>query len=186
MDRGADSIWIAEIMKASNVPVLLVETHFDDGVIYLTNAWRSIVWGGNTYTANGHFLAVQGLSETFDMTIPNVTISLSGVDQSWIAVLLTKQAIDRQIIIYKAFVNYATSALVGAPVVLFDGRIDFLSLTDSPADGKSEITVSASNQFVDFNRSPGRHTNPNEQRIFYPSDKGFDMVTNVNPGTKWG
>ncbi|MEO5331313.1 MAG: hypothetical protein H7839_04765 [Magnetococcus sp. YQC-5] len=187
MDRGADQTWIAEIMRSSNAPVLMVEVHLDDGVGRRTDAWRNIVWGGNIYYATGHFLEVQGISETFDMSIPNVSVQLSGVDQEYIATILLKQFIDRRIVIRKAFIDYSTNALLGNPVIVFDGRMDEINLNDSPLEGKCVLTLSASSQFADFMRRPGRHTNPNEQRIYFPGDKGFDMVSNpVKKGMTWG
>ena len=79
MDRGASSEFIAEILKSSNQPVYLVEAWFDDGTIRMTDAWINVLWSTNTYTANGHFLGFSGLSETSDMSIPNVTVQVSAV-----------------------------------------------------------------------------------------------------------
>jgi hypothetical protein len=69
MDRGASAAFITEILKSSNQPIYLVEAWFDDGTIRMSDAWVNVVWGGNTYTANGYFLGFSGLSETSDMTI---------------------------------------------------------------------------------------------------------------------
>ncbi|MBF0583293.1 MAG: hypothetical protein HQL80_03545 [Magnetococcales bacterium] len=186
MDRGADAAWIAEIMKSSSAPALLVEVHFDDGVIRGTNAWSPIVWQGNTYLANGHFLEIEGISESLDMTIPTVTINVSGVDQSWIAILLAKEYIDRKVLIYKAFVNYSAGVLIGTPVIIFDGRMDNISLADDPANASCVISIAVSSHFVDFRRTPGRRTNHNDQQIYYPGDNGFKLVTNINRGVMWG
>ena len=41
-------------------------------------------------------------------------------------------------------------------------------------------------QWVDFQRTPGRHTNDPEEQIWFPGDRGFKFVTNINQQIKWG
>lgn len=185
MDRGASAGFVAEILKSRNQPVYLVEVWFDDGTIRMTDGWINVLWGGNTYTANGYYLGFSGLSETNDMTIPNVTVQVSAVDQTWIAIALSKPYLDRRIAIYKAFLDY-TMAVISNPLLIFDGRIDTMEISDDPGHGTCTIAVSASSQWVDFQRTPGRHTNDDEEQIWYPGDRGFQFVTNINQQIKWG
>lgn len=185
MDRGASAAFVAEILKSRNQPVYLVEVWFDDVTIRMTDGWVNVVWNGNTYTANGYYLGFSGLSETSDMTIPNVTVQVSAVDQTWISIALSKPYIDRRIAIYKAFLDY-TCVLISSPLLIFDGRIDTMEITDAPDHGSCTIAVTASSQWVDFQRTPGRHTNDDEEQIWYPGDRGFQFVTNINQQIKWG
>lgn len=211
MDRGASSAFLTELLKSKSEPCWLVEVYFDDGTIRMTDAWRDIVWGaeiwfndinlyfnnntiawnrknypqGNTYVAQGHFLGFSGLSETLDMRIPTVNLSLSAVDQTWIAIALTKQYIDRRLVIYKAFIDYV-NGVVSSPVIVFDGRMDGMPISDDPDAGKCIITVSATNQWSDFERRPGRHTNDQEQQILFSGDKFFEFSSQINKQSKWG
>ncbi|WP_130470650.1 hypothetical protein [Candidatus Magnetaquicoccus inordinatus] len=186
MDRGADAQWIAEIRKSRNAPALLVQVNLDDVSICSTDAWASISWDGHTYQMNGHFLSVQGLSESFDMSIPTVTLSYSGVDQSWIAIALEKPLIDRQVVIYKAFINYADHQLIGTPVCIFSGRLTGdIEIADDPSGGCT-VTAKVSSEFADFLRAPGRMTNNNDMKRYFPNDNSFKFVTNKNPDVVWG
>ena len=188
MDRGASAAWIAEILKSQSQPIHLVEVAFDaadGGTIWLSDAYRPVVWSGNTYTANGHFMGFSGLSETYDMTIPSVRVSLSAVDQTWIALALTKQYIDRPLRIYKAFLDNV-EAVVTSPVLIFDGRMDTLDIADDPDGGTCMLSVTASSQWADFDRRPGRHTNHQEQQVFYPGDRGFEYAAQGNKDITWG
>ncbi len=185
MDRGASADFIAEILKSSNQPVYLVEVWFDDGTIRMTDAWISVQWNANSYTANGQFLGFSGLSESSDMSIPNVTVQVSAVDQVWISIALSKPYIDRRIAIYKAFLDYR-QAVISNPLLIFDGRIDAMEISDDPTGGTCTIAVTASSQWVDFQRTPGRHTNDQEEQIWFPGDRGFQFVTNINQQIKWG
>lgn len=185
MDRGASADFITEILKSSNQPVYLVEVWFDDGTIRMTDAWINVLWNANSYTANGQFLGFSGLSESSDMSIPNVTVQVSAVDQVWISIALSKPYIDRRIAIYKAFLDYR-QAVISNPLLIFDGRIDAMEISDDPTGGTCTIAVTASSQWVDFQRTPGRHTNDQEEQVWFPGDRGFQFVTNINQQIKWG
>jgi hypothetical protein len=184
MDRGASAAFLTELVKSTNSPCFLIDAYFDDGTISVTDAWRSVASGGRTYTANGHFLSFDGLSEAADLQVPQITVSLSAVDLSWVSIALTKNHIDRRLVISKAFLDY-TQAVITSPVVVFDGRMDGMSIADSP-DGKCSVTVNATSQFSDFYRKAGRHTNSQEQNVFFPGDKFFDYAVNLNKQIRWG
>ena len=119
------------------------------------------------------------------MQIPTVTISLSAVDQSWIAIALLKQYIDRRCVIYKGFIDYV-NGLVTNPLVIYAGRLDSMSISDDPDNDTCTIAVTATNQWGDFQCARGRHTNPSEQQIFFPGDMFFQFAGPVNKQIKWG
>lgn len=185
MDRSASAGFLAELLKSRSEPCHLIEFVFDDGAIRVTDAWKSITWNGDSYAAQGHFMGFTGLRETFDMQIPTVSIALSAVDQHWIAVALTKDYIDRPVRIYKAFIDYA-NGVVTDPLLLFDGRMDAMPIQDDPDGGTCTIACSATNQWSDFERRPGRHTNNNEQQALFIGDRFFEFAGQANRQIKWG
>lgn len=184
-DRTISAPALAELMSSSNQPVYLVAVYFDDGTIYLCDAWKPISWNGNTYPAQGYFLGFTGLEETAALTIPQLKITLSAVDQVWIAVALSKPYLDRRITISKAFLSYV-DAVVSDPIMIFDGRLDGMDIADNPAEGTCTLQVTASSQFADFERIPGRHTNNAEQQRVFPADKGLEYASQLNKPIKWG
>lgn len=184
MDRGASAAFLVELLKSTSSPCHLVEVHFDDGTIYMTDAWRSVVWGGNTYVANGHFLNFSGLSETAELQVHTLNLSVSAVDQTWIAAALTKPYINRRVAIYKAFLDY-TQSVVTLPIEIWRGGMDGMQIVDAP-DGKCAVAISATGQHGDFDRRAGRHTNPSEHKIFFPGDTFFDRCAQLNKVIKWG
>jgi hypothetical protein len=53
MNRGASAAVQAEWAKAQNAPAHLVELQFDvadGGTVYVTDSYRTISYGGNSYT----------------------------------------------------------------------------------------------------------------------------------------
>jgi hypothetical protein len=115
------------------------------------------------------------------MSIPNVTVQVSAVDQTWISIALSKPYIDRRIAIYKAFLDYRL-AIISNPLLVFDGRIDShgdLRRPRTTAPARSLVT--ASSQWVDFQRTPGRHTNDPEEQIWFPGDRGLSVRDQHQP-----
>ncbi len=184
MDRGASVAFLAELVKSTNAPCFLLEVYFDDGTVFMTDAWKAVTYGGNSYSAQGHFLNFTGLTETADLQVPSVSMSLSAVDQSWISIALTKHYIDRKIIIRKAFLDY-TQALISSPVIVFQGGMDGMVVADSPG-GTCTVGITATSQWGDFERTPGRHTNSQEQQQFFPGDTFFDYCPQLNKQIRWG
>ena len=184
MDRSASAAFLAELVKSTNAPCFLVSAYFDDGTISMTDAWRAVTWTGQTYTAQGHFLGFDGLSETTELQASNLTLTLSAVDQVWISAALTKPCIDRRLTIHKAFLDY-TQAVITSPVLIFDGSMNDMLVNDAP-DGKCTVSISAVNAWGDFESTPGRHTNNAEQQVFFAGDRFFEFCGQINKQIKWG
>ena len=108
--RGASAETRAEFAKDANRPVHLFELYLDDATTYATDAYRAISWNGNTYLANGHFLDFDSIEETAELSAGQTRITLSGVDQSEIALVLSYEYIDRRLVIRKAFFALTTNA----------------------------------------------------------------------------
>jgi hypothetical protein len=161
----------------------------DGGSVYMTDSYRQIVWNGNTYGALGHALTFSGLTESAELRIADATLQLSGIDQSWISIILSKQYVDRRLLIWKMFFNQATEALMVDPVAIHDGRMDDPRVDEDGPAGKSTVTIKSRDQFADFEKLCGRHTNPIDQNLWFPSDRAFDLVAQ-NAGSQmtllWG
>jgi len=191
-NRAATAAVQAEWAKAANEPAHLYEVRLDagdGGSVYMTDSYRQVLWNGNTYGALGHALAFSGLTESAELRIADATLQLSGIDQSWISIILSKQYVDRRLLIWKLFFDQATEALMVDPVAIHDGRMDEPTVNEDPANGKCTVTIKSRDQFADFERLSGRHTNPIDQNLWFPNDRAFDLVAQ-NAGAQisllWG
>lgn len=182
--RGASASVLAEIAKAASQPIHLFELHLDSETVRLTNAHRGIAWNGHDYIALGHLLAYDGLEETADLNVTTVRVSLSGALPDTISLVLSHDYIDRRLVIFKAFLDGA--GVVIDPIAIFDGRADSPMIEEDPDSGKCVVVLAAAQHWVDFERRPGRHTNHEEQQIWFPGDKGFEFVSGLNREIKWG
>lgn len=185
MDRNSTAAFQAEIVKDQNRPVHLVEVHFDDETVYMTDTYKTITYNSNDYLGIGHLLGFSDIEESAEVMVSSVTLSLSGVDRSWISRVLNHAYIDRTVKIYLAFLNEAQELVVD-PVLIFEGRMDAPVINEDPESGESSVAVNVTNAWVDFSRKSGRHTNHEEQQIFFPNDKGFEFSSEVVKEIKWG
>ena len=185
MDRSSTSAFQTELAKDQNQPVHLLSVHFDDETLYMTDAYKDIVYNSNTYIAVGHLMGFSDIEEAAEVMVSSVTLSLSGVDQVWIRNVLSKNYIDRKVKIYTAFLD-AAQALIVDPVLIFEGRMDQPTIQEDPNSGQSTVAVSATNAWVDFSRKTGRHTNHEETQIHFPGDKGFEFASEIVKDVIWG
>ena len=91
--------------------------------------------------------------------------------------LLNYGHLNKKITIQRAYINATTNALIEA-ISIFSGRVDGMQISDT--NDKSEITLTVSNHWSDFNRKAGRKTSSNSQQQYFPDDKGFDYITYAN------
>lgn len=185
MDRSASAQVLAEIAAPACRPIHFIEIVFDSSTVRMTDAYRTMSWGGHDWVAMGHFLSFSDIEESGGIEVSSCTLGLSGVDQSYISLFLNNNFIDRPVSIWKGFLD-ASMAVITSPLLIFNGRINKPGITEDPAAGSCTLAVEVASNWVDFQRIPGRHTNHTEQQIWYPGDNGFEFATDKATSLKWG
>jgi hypothetical protein len=147
----------------------------DGGTVYLTDSYRAVSYGGNTYGAGGHLLGFSGLAESSaELRIRELTLSLSGVDQTWVSIVLSKQYIGRRAAASARCSTTRRPSSDGRPGALPRRPMEEPRVDDDPS-GKCVVTITSRDQFADFERRNGRHTNANDQNMWFPNDRAFDL-----------
>jgi hypothetical protein len=185
MDRSASAAVVTEIKAASCRPVHFLKVAFDASPVYMTDAYRTIDWDGYTWQALGHFLSFSDIDESGGVEVSTCTVGLSGVDQSYISLFLNNTFLDREVSIWKGFLD-ASWTVIADPVLIFNGRINKPGITEDPGAGTCTLSVEAASQWVDFERIPGRHSNDTEQQIWFSGDRGFEFASDKTTQLKWG
>ena len=184
--RGATQDAIDEMAADQCIVVHLLELHWDDAIVRLTDFNRELTTSNGTYTALGHLLSFSDIEETSELITSNITAQLSGIEQSMIALFLSENYLDRQMDLYKCFLTSAMTP-VADPVLIFSGRINKPIIAEDPESGTCSIGIEAASHWVDFERRGGRHTSHNEQVSRWdPTDKGFQYSDQVLDEIKWG
>ena len=186
MDRGSTLAFQNEVIKSENMPVHLVSVHLDSETLYMNDSYKTISYGGNDYLGVGYFMGFSDIEEASEVIVSSMTLSLSGIDQTMINLVLNNNYINRFVKVYTAFLDVDSHTLVIDPVLIFEGQIDNASISEDPDGGKSTVSVSVTNAWVDFDRKTGRHANNEEQQVLFPGDRGFEFADQNTSNLVWG
>lgn len=180
-----------------------------DGGIFLTNAPVDIEYDEADYdevangtqpdwTSVGAFLGFSEISEEQEFGVSEVTVTLAGIplhdlkddqnnDVNLFSEFLSNNFVDRKCKIYRAFFDEDTLIVDGADkaiMLMFDGLIDQPTITDDPASSTT-VSVRVVNQWVDFQRTNGRHTNDAEQQVLHDNDRIFKFAKDSVKDIQW-
>ena len=186
MARGLSSSVKTELATGVIDPVVLVEIGFATP-IYLTNAsfdlTSSVSGTSRTYLSNGHLRSITGVNETNTPTKNSLSLSLSGVDQTYISVALSENIINDNVYIYRGYLD-TNNALISDPFLLFYGTIDEYKISDNTTTSNLILTVTS--HWGNFSKTSGRTTTDNSQKRFFSSDKGMEFSALTVRDIKWG
>ena len=186
MARGLSSAVKTELATGVIDPVLLVEIEFGTPV-YLTNApfdiTSSVSGSSRTYLTNGHLKNISGVNETNKPTKNSLQITLSGVDQTYISIALSENIINKEVYIYRGFLD-TNNALISDPFLLFFGTIDEYRITDTT--NTANLVLNLTSQWGNFQKISGRVTTDNSQQRFFSGDKGMEFAALTVRDIKWG
>ena len=186
MARGISTAVKNELATQNINPVLLVKLNFSTPV-YLTNCSfnlvSSISGSSQTYTANGHLRGITNVSESNKPTKNSLALSLSGVDQTYISIALNENIINKDVEIYRGFLD-SNNALISDPFLLFYGTIDDFKISDTTTTAGIVLTITS--HWGQFEKQSGRTTSSNSQQRFFSSDKGMEFAAITVQDLKWG
>ena len=151
--------------------------------LYLTDYASDIVSGGNTYQATGYLLEVGNPSESRDLRVNQLGVQFSGVGLAYQGIFQSNDWINSEGTVWKVVMSDA-GAIVGAPLIVFSGQITNWQFTEGGEN--SEVIVSLSSHWADFQKKQGRLTNSNSQQFYFAGDLGFEYAAHTVRDIKWG
>jgi len=182
MARGLTTAVNNELATDKLNPVTLVYLNVSTGLRF-TDHYKDLTYDSNTYSASSLFLKVSEVSESSEVEITNIALEFTGADQTIISLFLSNEYMDRDVEVYKGFLN-STQSLIADPFLLFKGRIESFSLEEDA--NSSTLSISIASHWSDFERIQGRKTNTNSQQLHFSGDVGFDYASQTVSEIKWG
>jgi hypothetical protein len=182
MSRDIHSSTVSALASDSLRMATLVEFDFYSP-IRITDWGFSLSALNLTWNASAEFIGVSEITETAELRVNSATITLSGVDQSYISVFLNNQYHGVQAKVWKVVLDSAAN-VIGDPILAFDGNIDGFSLDES--DDQSTVEISVASHWANFEMTSGRKTNHNSQQLYFPGDLGFEFAPDTVEDIKWG
>lgn len=168
----------SDSIRMANLVVIAFNT-----TVRFTDYMHDLVYASNTYTASSHLLEIGSPKESRDLQVNTLNIRLSGVEQSYISILLNQEYLNRAVIIYRAVID-TDGTVIGDPINIFQGLITQFEISES--ESTTEIDLQAASHWADFEKTAGRLTNDNRQKQFFASDDGFNFAAQTVKDIKWG
>jgi hypothetical protein len=167
---------ISQVDERSIEYGVLIDLTLDATTYYISNCYKDVVYGGNTYLALAGFLSVSEIQNNISNANDEVQVSLSAIPPTYIAATLDTQIKGGEINIYRAFFDYRTQQVItGAIYKRFTGVISNFSVQEdlnaagASPDVSHTITIIASSIMgVLENKISGRRTNQDDYQIVWP------------------
>ena len=161
-------------------PAYFVRMVFDSGESpNALNIWSGVgdlTYGGNTYTGVGDLLSISDIRETSDISATGINVVLAGIKSSFIVIAKDHEYQGRPLSVSLGAFD-SVGALIADPVIVFSGFMDTMVIAENGE--YSTINVSVENKLIAFERSKVRRYTAEDQKIDYPTDKGFEFVTAI-------
>ena len=172
-------------LSADSVPaIVLVEMDFPSGFLRVNNSPVTFPWGGYDWLGLGHLGGIDPISEGASLEARGLSFRLSGVPPANVAFAMGQQYQGRGCKVWFAPLDATTHAILADPVLIFNGRLDVMSIELGES---ATITVTAESRLADWARPRVRRYNHDDQQIDYPGDLGFNFVTSiVDKELRWG
>lgn len=182
MTRSLNASLISELATNKLNPVELIYLGVSTGSYY-TDHYKDLTFDGNTYTASSLFLGSSEVQETADVAVNTLTLKFSGADLTIISLLLNNNYMNKPAKVYRGFLD-DSQALIADPFLLFDGRISNFALEENATT--SSINIIVTSHWADFEKTSGRRTAENLQKLYFPNDKGMEFASKTAQKIKWG
>ena len=163
-------------------PVDLVYIGVENGY-YFTDHFKDITFNSNTYQSSSLYLGASDVNESSEVSVSNLVVKFTGANQTIISLFLNNEYMEKPAHVYRGFLD-DNSTLITDPFLLFEGRIENLSIEED--ETSSQVNISIASHWADFDKIKGRKTNTNSQKIHFPNDKGFDYASQTSKDIKWG
>ena len=161
-------------------PIYLVRMVFDAGEqpneLNLWSGVGDLTYDGDIYGGVGDLLGISEIRETSDISATGINVTLNGVKTSLIALAKSHEYQGRPLTVSLGAFD-ASGSLIANPVIVFSGFMDTMIIAENGE--YSTITISVENKLIAFERSKVRRYTAEDQKIDYPTDKGFEFVTAI-------
>tara|TARA_R100000742_G_C4262424_1_gene80236 strand:- start:67 stop:612 length:546 start_codon:yes stop_codon:yes gene_type:complete len=179
MARGLSSALKTELANQTIIPCLLVTLGFAS-VVRITNHYKDITTGGNTFSSSSHLLKISSKSESSEINVSNFQIELSAVDNTFVSTVLNNNVSNDEVTIDVGLLN-SSEALIDT--FNFDrGYIESFSIDTN----RGTLNLVCTSHFSDFSRISGRITNNGSQQKYFSSDVGMEFAALTVQDILWG
>lgn len=135
-----------------------------------------------TFTALGGLLSVSGHQRDLSVTSYDTSITLVGVDESKLGLVIDAGIKGSRVQIYRGFYD-SNGMLIDTPKLRYTGIVTSYSLNEDRVDNVDAFTLQincSSYKTVLENRLAGRYTNSRSWKNYNANDTSMDRVAGLN------
>jgi hypothetical protein len=169
---------------------VLIDLTLDGTTYFISNCYKSITYGGNTYEALAGFLQISEIQSNISNANDEIQVSLSAIPANYIAATLGQPIKGGEVNIYRAFFDYKTQEVIAGEIYRrFTGIISNFSVqedidvaNEEPSVNHTITIIASSIMGVLENKISGRRTNRQDYQVVWPelgnsaSDPSMDRV----------
>lgn len=188
MKRTLDAAVVAELSATVVRPILLVDLTFSDNTYHFWTGVGQITYNGATYVGTGALGKIEGLNESNQVEASGVSITLEGIDSTYITESRGEISKSGPATIGLAFLD-PLGNIVGTPLTCFSGYIDNAELEFGASTGSVKLNIET--RMTQINRSRGgRYTDADQimrcERNGWSIDTGLRYCSyNVDKRVVW-
>lgn len=157
--------------------IWLVRLDFDGGTVGWSSAFKPITYGGYTYLAAGPLGEIGTIQEEPGVKSISVSVTLSGVTETIISLMLAEPYLNRPASIYAAVSDENWGFDSNLCKLMFRGTMDSINgvMGQNPS-----FTVNLKSRLGDWERKRSfRYSDADQQRL-YPGDLGFNYIPQLS------
>ena len=183
MTRSITSNMLTQFSAKEVELFLALKLNFDSGTIALWTGYGDITFGSQSYTGAGTLLGFSVVEETAEIAARGAQVTLDGIETSIVSLALQEPYQGRKALIYLGALS--SGAVVADPTLIFDGRMDVMTIEDS--GDTCTISLTLESRLIDLERSRVRRYTTEDQKVNFSNDKGFDYVADLtDKQVNWG
>jgi hypothetical protein len=171
MSRTVPTDILTALSQPEEEPFYAVEIDLDSGPLRIWTGVGDRTIDGDTYTGGGNLVGISGLEEVADLSAKNITLTLSGMPPSVVALALGEPYQRR-----KVRVLWGVRG-VSDFVEVFSGSLNQMVIEDGPESGTISVTVDS--KLVELERASNRRYTSVSHKTRYPNDTFFDFVAQI-------
>jgi hypothetical protein len=181
MSRTITGATLAQFQAATMTPVILAAISFTTQTLRLAIAPADIVFGGQTYLANGWLRPPTQISDSRGSRSSGVQIELSGIPSAIVSLILTGLNASQTLNLWIG--AWASGAMVVDPYLAFKGTVDVPEISDDPANCRA--VISYEDDLVLLERTNEIRLTHEAQQSRFSGDLGFQYVEQLESFAGW-
>lgn len=185
MPKNYDISFVASLEAEQLTYFNLVEIQFDDEIIRMTTLPYGVdlTFQGQTWYGLSNLLEISEVRETADMSIDTFSITLSGIDTTYVQRAMSDYYQGRTLLLYHGIMNPDGTFLI-EPLVINSGVIDNQTISIGET---ATIQVTVRPHITRVLESIEERYTDEDQKAKFPNDTGLRLVSTLpNKQYSWG